>query len=55
MIGKENKVKKNCIAQLITNQIFSDEIEEKKSKKQYAIVMDKNNKKKLKKKLSLLV
>lgn len=30
MIGKENKVKKNCIAQLITNQIFSDEIEEKK-------------------------
>jgi len=46
VIGKENKVKKNCIAQLITNQIFSDEIEEKKSKKQYAIVMDKNKNKK---------
>ena len=42
MIGK-NQTKTNYVAQLIINQILSDEI--RGSKKENAIVMDKNEKK----------
>jgi hypothetical protein len=41
VIEKKNQTKTNYFAQLIINQILSDEIEEKKYNKTNAIVIDK--------------
>jgi len=46
---KKNQTKTNYVAQLIINQILSDEIK-KKNKKKNTIVMYKNEKEKRKKK-----